>query len=100
MCIRDSQNPDLNIRRRQALQLTQQTVGELLGQRGAAGQDDAAVQSGAQVEIGALDRVDDEVVQTRGFETDYFGVEEDFGGAETFLVDLGGLLVDVLSQLR
>jgi len=59
---RRRQNPNLDIRRRQTLQLTQQAVGELLGQRGAAGQNDAAVKGGPQVEIGSFDGVDDEVV--------------------------------------
>jgi len=60
--LRRRQNPNLNVRRRQTLQLSQQAIGKFLGQRGAAGQDYAAVQSGPQVEIRALDGVDDEVV--------------------------------------
>jgi len=62
--LRWRQNPDLNVRRRQTLQLSQQAIGKFLGQGRTARKDDAAVQGGAQVEIGAFDGVDDEVVQT------------------------------------
>jgi len=60
---RRRQNSNLDIRRRQTLQLTQQAVRKLLGQRGAAREDNAAIQGGAEIEIGAFDGVDNEVMQ-------------------------------------
>lgn len=72
----------------EALHLEEQAVTEPLGHRGAAREHNVAKQRLAQVEIGAVYRVDNDLVHARVLEPDDLGVEEDFGGAEAFSSDL------------
>jgi hypothetical protein len=66
----------------------QQSVSEPLRQRAAARQHDVAEERFAQVEVGAVDGVDDDLVDAWVFEADDLGIEEDFRGAETLCADL------------
>lgn len=83
---RKNLNP--HILHRQLLHLVQQSVSEPLRQCAAARQHDVAEERFAQIEIGSVDGVDDDLVDTWVFESDNLGIEEDFRGAETLCANL------------
>ena len=77
----------------EVLELVQQPVGKGLGQGGAAGEHDVGEEVLAQVEIGAVDGVDDDLVHAGVLEPDDLRVEQDLGRAEALLPDLEPLAV-------
>lgn len=86
--LRRREDLDAHILDGHALHLRQQAVAEPLGECAAAGEHNVGVQVLAQVQIRAVDRVDDDLVHAWVFEADDLGVEENFGGAEAFGADL------------
>mgnify|MGYP007135351059 CR=1 FL=1 len=71
-----------------ALHLAQQTVTEALGQCAATRQHNVGVQILAQVQVGAIDRIDHDLVHTWVLEADDLRIEEDLRGAEALGADL------------
>ena len=72
----------------EALHLEQKTITEPLGHRSTTREHNVAEQRLAQVEIGAVYGVDDDLVHARVLEPDDLGVEKDFWSAETLGSDL------------
>ena len=81
----------------QSLDLVQKSVAEALGQRRAAGEDDVAEEGLTQIHIGAVDGVDDHVMQAGILQADNLRVEENFRGAKAFRADLDGRHVNVMT---
>lgn len=84
----------------QPLHLGQEPVAEAFGERAAARQDNVAVQGLAQVEVGPVDGVDDDLVHAWVLEADDFRVEEDLGGPEPLGSDLDCCLFVSLARTR
>lgn len=86
--LRRCKDLDPHILDSETLHLEQKTITEPLGHRGAARENNVAEQRLAQVEIGAVYGVDNDLVHARVLEPDDLWVEKDFWGAETLGSDL------------
>ncbi len=61
----------------------QQSISKAFCEGTASAQHDVAEETLAEIEISAVDGVDDDLMDAGVFEADYFGIEEDLGCAES-----------------
>jgi hypothetical protein len=82
----------LDILEGELLDLVEQAVAEALGEGRAAGEDDVGEERLAEVEVGAVDRVDDDLVDAGVLLAVELWVEKDLGGAEAFGAELSAAM--------
>jgi hypothetical protein len=86
--LRRRQNLDAHVLHRQPLHLVEQSVSEPLCQRRAPREHNVAIEGLAEVHVGAVDRLDHNLVHPGVFQPDDLGIEQDLRRPKPFGADL------------